>query len=107
MFVVHIVLLIVYTLLGVAGILLKVDLAVLVGLGLFPWEVRMVFFTRRQHKPQLVKLLAVTAAVVGVGYFAMYGLWKHLISLLVLNGYTFFVVRRPKRIATEESVEGQ
>lgn len=107
MFILHTALLILYTLLGVAGIILKVDVAVLVGLGLLPWEVRMIFFARRQHKPQLVKMLAIVAAIVGGGYFVMYSLWKHLIALLVLEGYTYFVVSRPRRTVTEESVEAQ
>lgn len=107
MFILHTILLILYTLIGVGGLILKIDIAVLVGLGLFPWEVRMIFFARGRRKPQMVKVLALAAAVAGGGYFALFGLWKHLAALLVLNGYTYFVVSRSGRKVTEENVEAE
>lgn len=95
MLVLHILMLVLYTVLGVGGLIFKIDSAVFIGLVLFPWEIRMILAYLGKPKPGWVKFLVLISGLVGLGYFIYMAAWVKAGLLLLVEVYIYWVASRP------------
>lgn len=93
----HIILLIIFLLMGIFGLIYNIPLGVFVATALVPWEVRMVLVTRGKFKPGLITGCIITAVLVGVSYFLIHHLWQRALILMGIQAYTYFVLSRDKK----------
>lgn len=103
MLILHIILFFLFFAIGIFGLIFKVDIGVLVGFLLIPWEVRMIQAASGKINLKLTKLLVIICAVVGAGYFLLHQLWSRVLIIIVVQAYVFYVVNRTKTIQKQDS----
>ncbi len=92
----HWILLVIFSLMGIFGLVFNVSEGVFVGAALIPWEVRMILAARGKFDSKLIKVLIAVAAIVGVGFFVLHQLWKMALILLAVQAYIYVVVNKSK-----------
>lgn len=93
----HVILLIIFLLMGVFGLIFNIPVGVFVATALVPWEVRMIFASRGLLKTRLIQISIVIAALVGVSYFLINRLWSRALIVLGIQAYVYFVHIRDKK----------
>ena len=101
MLILHIILFFLFFAIGIFGLIFKVDIGVLVGFLLIPWEVRMIQAISGKTNRKLTKLLVIICGAVGAGYFLIHQLWSRVLIIVLVQGYIFYVVNRSKTIHNE------
>ncbi len=101
--VVHLFLLFIFFVVGIAGLILRVDEGVFIGLTLFPFQLRLVLALFGKQKTKLITSLITIAFFVGVIYFILIGRWVPALAMAVVQGYIYKVVTKPRPEKNEES----
>ncbi|AZR72139.1 hypothetical protein BBF96_01250 [Anoxybacter fermentans] len=101
----HIFLLVLFIIVGVAGLIYRVDEGVFIGLTLAPWEVRIVLAFFGKVNQKLVKMLIIIAGIIGVIYFLLQSRWAWALAMAGVQGYIYLIVTRSvsKLIKKEET----
>ena len=95
--VLHLILLIIFLLMGIFGLIFHVPIGVFVATALVPWEVRMVLINQGKFRPRLIKGCVIMAIFVGVSYFLIHHLWQRALFIVGIQAYTYFVLSRDKK----------
>ena len=92
-------LLIFFGLLGVSGLIFKVDVGVFTGLGLLPWQV-----IKLKKGKNLTLLLLILSGGLGSIHFLRAGEWKWLVGfiLIILYNYWGYSQTQKKQQADQE-----
>ncbi|MCC3145901.1 hypothetical protein LJ207_11300 [Halanaerobium sp. Z-7514] len=78
-------LLIIFIIIGIAGLTYNVDAGVFIGLGLIPWQVLKIKF-----KKKFVLTAIITTTLIGGGYFIYFQEWLILALFIFIQLYNYW-----------------
>lgn len=78
-------LLIIFILVGVAGLFYNVDSGVFIGLGLIPWQILKIKMRRK-----FVLTAIILTSVAGLGYFIYYSKWLIAVLFVFIQLYNYW-----------------
>ncbi len=78
-------LLIIFVLVGIAGLIFKVETGVFVGLGLFPWQI-----LKLKMNKKLILTSIISAGIIGSIYFIMQGEWLIFALFIFIQSYNYW-----------------
>lgn len=78
-------LLIIFVLVGVAGLIYNVDSGVFIGLGLIPWQILKI-----KLKSKFVLTAIIVSSILGLGYFIYYSKWLIAALFVFIQLYNYW-----------------
>jgi len=78
-------LLIIFVLVGIAGLFYNVDSGVFIGLGLIPWQILKIKLKRK-----FVLTAIILSSAAGLGYFVYYSKWLIAVLFIFIQLYTYW-----------------
>lgn len=78
-------LLIIFILVGVAGLFYNVDSGVFIGLGLIPWQILKINFKRK-----FILTSIIISSILGLGYFIYYSKWLIASLFVFIQLYNYW-----------------